>query len=156
MPLTRDQLATVFVPAPMFALGSGAPQLLSAGSRVSAWLLDSAAAENVRGSFNVPPSWQTARVDLLWANQGAGAGDVVWSVVGGPATADVALADGFTIPDLTVTAPLVSVVTVTNLSVSLTLTPGPNHLRVQRQAANVADTLANDACFIGVLFTRLS
>lgn len=155
-PVLRGRYGSqVWLPAGDFAAGTGTPALGSPASRTTAWLFDASSTENVRGSWLVPATWATAKIELVWT--AAAAGDVRWQVAGGWLGSSATPADDIAATEVTATTDVTTGDIVhTTVIASTAVTPGPAHLRVQRQATNVVDTLAVDAQLIGVLITRLT
>lgn len=145
----------IWLSAGDFAAGTGTPALGSPASRTTSWLLDAAAVENVRGSWLVPSTWTTTEIKLVWT--AAATGDVRWQVAGGFLGNSATPADDIAATEVTASADAtIGDIVHTTVIASVAVTPGPAHLRVQRQATNGADTLAVDAQLIGVLITRVS
>lgn len=147
----------LWVPATDFVAGTGAPSMSSSGSRTPCWLLDQTTPENVRGAMCIPLGWATARVNLVWANGSAAAGDVSWTVDAGTMLDGSALGDTWTQLAAVGTAPAAAgTPKITVLATAQAVSPGPNHIRVQRVAGAGADTLAGDSALLGLLLSRVT
>lgn len=151
----------LFVPAVNFIAGDGAPSL----GRVNAWpvwLLDAATLESVVGTIGrgeIPPSWATYSVELLWVNTAASAGNVAWQI--GTAAprgeGDTVNVDGSSVA--TAAAGGLGVIVRTPIGGAQTAPPTTDpigFLRILRDAANGADTLANDVGILGVRLLKVS
>lgn len=130
----------------------------SGGGYTSAWLLDGAGAdENGYATASIPSSWGTFHVDTVWANVGAGAGDVrfdafvrVWSPgedldTPGGWTSNQAVVDTAGATNDTITTRLFTSVAVSDKEVASFL--------VYRTSSHASDTLANDIGLIGLKLT---
>lgn len=156
-PLASDVL---FVGAADFAATFGSPTLGGTSSSnnggTAVWLLDASSVEIVCAYVAIPPGWTTADVYLWWANDGIGSGDVVVAVwrnfISAGATIDSASGANQTLTATSRNLAIRSTVT-TGLSVTAN---GILKLAVRRDAANGADTLANDMAVIGVELVRAS
>lgn len=138
---------------------AGSPSLAGAGTsgrRSLSWLCDAASEEGVGNTIMLPVDWTTISVVLYWANEGAGAGDVVWRMdytqyVAG-ATADAAETTG---ANVTATAGAQNVLVASTLHAALSVDPSKLfRFEVTRTAADAADTLANDAGIRGLLISK--
>lgn len=120
------------------------------------WLFDAAVAETVGFQVQLPAWWNTFEVYYWWANAGAGAGDVVWALRYDFIAAGQTLGT-YTSAFVTHTAGLQDVVvTSSRLALVTNVTDQVILVRVERNATNGADTLANDAELIGVEFVWIS
>lgn len=137
---------------------NGSPSLASAGTagrRWLSWLMDATTEEGVGCNVKLPSHWTAFHVYLLWSNEGAGSGDVVWRVDrtwgSDGDNLDAAETTG---ENVTATAPAQNVGKRTLLTPSgaIAIADVTKWLRfeIQRTAANAADTLANDAGVRGV------
>lgn len=152
----------VFIPTSRMVLATGGPaQNATSTHRIPVWLFDAASDESI--SFTVDGSsemrdWQTMRVELLWANAAAGAGDVSWRLYGGAFGAGDTLAAVAQVGSATVTALGQDIVAKTQLASAIAAAPADDcyAFRLYRVATAGSDTLANDAAVLGVILTRLT
>jgi len=156
---TEDITDEVFISQKEFDAVSGSPVLGTiGGTRRPVILFDAAANEIIAAWFMVPKGWDSALPYLVWANAGAGAGDVVWTVQCLNVTA------GETLNAVDSVGPSLMVSTAGAQDVVVELTGASSlsglsegywmSLRVTRNANDVGDTLANDAGFIGIKLVR--
>lgn len=143
------------------AAASGTPTQTNVGSAtrpIPGWLLDAAAAESVHTSFDIPDSWATVDVDVWWINAGAGAGDVVWRLDWHKfAAGDSAQAVDTSTSLTTSTAGAQNIIVVTTIASGIAFESTKlNRVEVVRLATDAADTLANDAGFLGVMLRKAS
>lgn len=152
---TSDQL---WVPAALLQKVAGSPSLdtlRTGGNGWPMWLLDAASAEGLQVAMLLPANWSALNVSIYWSNAGAGSGDVVlntaWSTQGDGENTTSMVA-GTT---KTATAPAQYVLKVTTMDAGLTAAAGElTSVRVARNAADAADTLANDVAIYGVLLGK--
>lgn len=147
----------VLLPATEFNASTGAPTLSRAASRFPAWLLDSATTEQVNATAVIPPGWRRFHVEVLWSNLGPGAGDVRWSLGYSARVAGELLSAGDVFPPaVTLTAPAADALAVSTFTgTAVTAKAGAlYHFRISRTGADAADTLANDASFLGLRLRR--
>lgn len=139
------------------AMGSiiGSPALSNPATTTPGWLLDATSAESVGGLVELPSSWGAYTVELVWLNGSASTGNVVWQY------AHRTLADGGTAATatqetaVTVAAPTAANgVKKTTLATALAVTERIVGFRIDREAADAGDTLANDATILAVRFTK--
>lgn len=147
----------LFLQASRFSLVTGTPSLGNANSNTPWYQMDSTTIEAVATTVEIPSGWATAKVELIWSNNSASVGDVVWRLnslsAGDGESVETAASSG----DVTAAAPTQYIRKTTQLAAALAVTPGETLLiRVQRRASDVADTLANDACILGVRLTKAS
>lgn len=127
------------------------------GARWPAWLLDASVAENVAAGWRVPAGWTTVHVDVLWSNPSTGTGDVRWSLGLDNAADGGDLAASGSGGAAVAAAPSQAILKVTRIATSVAVTEGNAYnVRLTRDAHIAADTLANDAAVLGVLFTKAS
>ena len=149
-----DITRTLWLPADAWTIITGTPAITIYSARYRAWAFDSASDEEITTDFRLPDDWASGALVFkqYWTNAGAGAGDVVWRLdVAATAAAESLTAAWVTTRD-TITAPAVSVLTVSTLTA--TVTPSASdliQLLVGRDGDNAADTLGNDAGFLGLL-----
>lgn len=120
------------------------------------WLLDAASDESVIASVQLPSGWTAFTATVYWSNASTGAGAVVWDVNVSPLAAGAAPGVGMT-NSVTATASITQHLVVASAVATafLIIDSVPFRLRVNRDADNGADTVANDANFLGVLLTRV-
>lgn len=127
------------------------------GARFPAWLMDSALTEQVRGLVQFPDEWVTFNADLIWSNAGAGAGDIRYRTVYSSHTNTEDTTIGDVTVNITLTAPLIDIMKDSRVLSNIAIQLGKVfHFRLIRVGADAADTLTNDAAFIGLRFTRAS
>ena len=154
-----------WVSAPSMGATAGSPSLsaVSGGGtnlNAIAWLMDSSSNECISLSELLPDYWATYHVDLYWGNTSASSGDVGLNVLAKTAGSGE-VPDGTSLVANTtsvVAAPSTQgEIKVSRLATSLTNTAGkPVWFRICRDAVAAGDTLANDAAYYALLFTRAS
>lgn len=150
-------LAPIWLPANSFSGVTGSPAVANANSNTPWYAMDAASIEAIARTVMIPSSWATTKVELLWANAAAGAGDVVWRLNSLSAGTGESVETAANSGDSTVTAGAQYIVVRTTLNAGLAYTPGEiNLVKIQRRASDAADTLANDAGILGVLLTKAS
>ena len=147
----------LWIPAASFALGSGSPSLAPYTSVFwMAWLFDAASEEGIATTAYIPTGWSTLDIDLWWTNAGAGSGDVRWD----PRTNNFGDTETISSPagsQSNVTAPAQNVMKVSTVRSGVTCTAGElSAIYLGREAANVADTLANDVAVFGIRLRKAS
>jgi len=157
----RPSTNPVLIYAPEMRSLGGSPVLdwvgPSATNRANVFLMDSATAEDVGCAVVPPVDWKTVNITLIWTNMAASSGDVRWGlnrVVAGDGedvTSNTSIA-------LTATAPSTAgILKYTSLASGIAVTGGKILvLRLRRDGAHAADTLANDAGIVGVLVEKAS
>jgi lysophospholipase L1-like esterase len=148
---------SIFISAAAFTpRGTITSTLNNAVGVVPFWNMKDGVDEVVMASVDLPANWDFYRVELLWANAGAVAGDVRWGltpyrlIVG----ANAALAD--TERPLIVTAGAQNILMNTvdfwtgSASQTIDKTALAQSFAVTRRGSNVGDTLAADARFYGI------
>lgn len=120
------------------------------------WLLDAASDESVIASVQLPSGWTAFTATVYWSNASTGAGAVVWDVNVSSLAAGAAPGVGTT-NSVTATASTTQhLVVASAVATAFSVTDSvPFRLRVNRDSDNGADTVANDANFLGVLLTRV-
>lgn len=142
--------------ARQFTLRAGTPDLALRGTNVRyhAWAFDAAATEGILAEWWPPADYVSGAitVKILWTNLGAGAGDVVWQLH------LISCGDGETLngsgtsDNDTVTAPAQDILDIYSHGISFTPTAGEMiEVIVTRVGTDVADTLGNDAGFVGLV-----
>lgn len=145
-----------FIPASSFLTHAGSP---SAGTQVGAgivrgWAMDAAADEAVVAQWIIPDNvvaGSTGSAYIYWAS-GTGASDVVWDCTTLVAAESDALAGAGTTNSVTDTGDAVANdLNITAAMTTAALTAGRMlAIQINRDANNVADTLAADAVILGV------
>lgn len=142
-----------------FEVQGGSPVISgSAGSgAVPGWLLDAAADEGVTHVRLFPSNWSSFNIDVFYGNVGAGAGDIRLRVIA--AAYDIAASTFTVLSDVsrTITVAADGILSryvdfVTNVPI-FDVTK-PIRLHIMRDADHAADTLANDAEFLGMLVKK--
>jgi len=157
---------TIFVPANAFQPGSGT----TAGT-VGNWVpgLEYASSGYNLATFGVrfPADWNTAEIELLWANGGTGSGDVRWRVyrtifrdgtdLGGGGTNQISVTENATAggEDAMVVTTFSGTVG-TNDGGTASGEPTLATIGVQRRALDAEDTLSEVANLIGVKLRKAS
>lgn len=151
-----DAEALVIGAADMHGL-MGSPSLVNPSANAPTWYMDSATAEGVGGMVELPSTWATYDVELVWMNSAASVGDVAWQYV------HRTLADGGTVGGSTSQTVAVqaaptaaSGVKRSVIASGIAITEPLMTFRIDREAADAGDTLANDAGVIGVRFVKAS
>jgi lysophospholipase L1-like esterase len=151
------ETATVFIPPDDMHLYGGTPAL-SVNGITPGWTFAAAAVQNVAFGAVVPFDWNTFTVELLWANNGAGAGAVLWGVFWDSVTVGTALTQSgwsAVAPLVTAGAQNVPVLSAGNGPVGA---PASKMLgfMIQRWGGGPGDTLANGAILLGVYLRKAS
>ena len=121
------------------------------------WALDSASNEGVGFNFVPPPHWATYDIIAWWTNDGAGSGDVRWSIALGSYADAENTAAGASQFSVTATAGLDNVTVKTTLTTGFTDVAGEIVIaNIYRLGANAADTLGNDCALLGIELVRAS
>lgn len=148
----------VFMQGHAFMLNAGAAALSSVGGS-PVWALDQTSVESVAGSVRLPSWWATFDIYYLWANAGAGAGDVSLQIVRSLVTTgdDISAGGGATSTKVTATAGAQYILQTTLHTSGITNDPTKTwRFRPGRSAGDAADTLANDIYLVGLLLQRAS
>lgn len=148
-----------FFPAPLFVAITGSPVVGEASTNdIGGYLFDAAATEIVIAVVAVPVGWATYNTELWWVNAGAGSGDVVWRLDYSPGFGDGESSTSGIVAGTsrTATAPAGAVVEKTAMDSGIAVpTSGElTVLRLRRTGGDAADTLANDACMLGVKLVK--
>jgi hypothetical protein len=123
----------------------------------SAWLLDAATVEGVGAVGVVPTGWATIAIDIWWSNAGAGSGNVRWEAFFDDKADGATLATHATDHDAAIAAPAQNVLKKSTVVTTHAVTPGELYnVVVRRDAADAADTLANDCALLAVVVRRTS
>lgn len=153
-----DRQRSLWLPAgPTWLPVVGAPDFALRNSLYGAFAFDKDAIEAIVSSFIVPQDYVSGlAITIVWTNLGAGSGDVVWRVGLNNQ------GDGGTVVTLTgtdtagVAAPAQNVWKYTASAATFPNAASPGQhvsLTCGRIASNGADTLANDAGFVGYLIS---
>lgn len=130
-------------------LGTG-PAIVTTNG-VSRVALDALATESVFLTFTVPTSWQQVLVDIYWANEGAGAGNVRWQVSTKALINTDLVTEAATTNASTISAPAQNTVKRSDaLQTITTVTDAIYAVQLDRLGGDGADTLANDASLIAI------
>lgn len=150
--------ATLWINARDMASWTGTPAEAKHGPAAwNAWKLDASTDEGITFMAYIPTWWTTFHMDVYWANDGAGAGDVRWTVYRDAIVAGDTINSVGASASSTATADIEDDLVVSRVLTSITNTGGPAWwFAVMRDADNAADTLANDIGVLGVLLTRAS
>jgi hypothetical protein len=123
----------------------------------SVWLLDAATVEGVGAVGLVPASWATVGIDIWWTNAGAGSGNVRWEVFFDDKADAATLATITADHDAAIAAPAQNVLKKSTVVASHAVVPGELfNVNVRRDAADAADTLANDCALLAVVVRRVT
>lgn len=157
-----DPHTDLIIPAGRFVLTDGAAALAKVASW-PAWVFDAAVFESVSVTFGraeIPASWSSYTVELLWANTAASVGNVTWQL-------------GYSTPQgegdaITVNGSVESLGIASGAGVLVRTTfPQVVHavpsetdpivmMRILRNAAVAGDTLANDAALIALRLVKVT
>lgn len=105
-------------------------------------------------SVRVPSVWTNAQIRVLWANAGAGSGDVVWTF-NAQATAvgaDISAINSLS-PNVTTTAGAQDILVAT-VSPSFATSGGMVRIKISRGGTSGSDTLANEVNVIGAFIEQ--
>jgi hypothetical protein len=137
---------------------TGSPSFGNVGSQAGVLLMDGAGATEAGAfTFVVADNWLTMAIDIHWANAGAGAGDVRWTV-GHLVAADAGdFSTAATNVSTTVTAAAQNIKKVSTLATGISLTTArAGTIVLTRTSGDAADTLANDVGVVGISLRRLT
>jgi hypothetical protein len=156
--ITKFGCSPISFPAGAFQSTGGTTIGTVGGGRRTAWLLDAAVSEFVATAFYVPTYFsKRLKCTIIWTNAGAGAGNVVYAV------SHAAISNGETLNQVdaggtpfTLAAPLQDIQVNSIVPVNMTVEPGEMlYVRVGRNGADAADTLANDVAFLEMILEPL-
>jgi hypothetical protein len=152
-----DRTRSLWVPAgPLWLTLLGAPDFALRNSLYGAIAYDKDSTESAAASFTVPHDYASGlTLQLVWTNLGAGSGNVVWRV-GLNNQGDGGTHTGLTTADSVVAAPAQHIwkYTASGATFPNAAVAGQHVLlSCGRLATDAADTLANDAGFVGYLVT---
>ena len=150
-----DRTRSLWVPAgPVWLTLVGAPDFALRNSLYGAIAFDKDSTEAIAASFTVPHDYASGlSIQLVWTNLGAGSGNVVWRV-GLNNQGDGGTITSLTTTDMTVAAPAQNVWKYSTSGASFPNSAAAGQhvlLSCGRIAADAADSLANDAGFLGYL-----
>jgi hypothetical protein len=150
-----DIAESVFVPAAELVGVLGSPNIGSL-NRWPAWMLDAASSEILGWASRIPRDWNNLAIDVVWANAGAGSGDVVLRAdVGFRTLGQTAATPGAGTP-ATVTAGAVNVIATTQLVATVGVTASAFAvIDLVRVGGDAADTLGNDIAVLGLILRRV-
>lgn len=138
--------------------GAGGSPSLSNVNRHGVYMLDASTDEWVTTDVDIPKEWQTANLKLRYINGGAGSGDVVWLGhidKANSASDSVSAPSGGSATTVTATAQNQIDEVTLQTNVSLSGHDGLVTVAIQRDADNIADTLANDAGVVCIILERV-
>jgi hypothetical protein len=154
-------IGRIFVPAQVFSLYSGTPAMtFPAGVITPKWDFDPAADEMIATIVDIPPTWKSVNVDLLWVSPIGATGDVSWQVDNYSLTPDMVPQSGKQLASATAGTPFTATVAPNAARVSRMYSAErfaggrPVAFRVRRLATSGADTSTQDASVFGLLITR--
>lgn len=157
-PQYQQAAQQLWVPASRFFVYSGTATPNGALMRLPTYLFEADVDGLVTTSIEIPRDWTSIAVDLYWANAAGGAGDVRWhvfynaSIVAGATT--VTTPSGFKVQTAGANGVVMVVADViTGIAVT---TAALLSLTVQRFASSGADTLVNQAAFMGLMVRKLA
>lgn len=147
-----------WVPSASMATSVGAPVREAIGGGVPVTTLRKGYTDGIGAHVLIPDGWGRARVDVLWASQAGGTGNVVFtsnmaSHVGGGSLDDWPAQVSTLGP---VAAGAANAIISSTLTSSVTVTPGPAFINLTRRGADAADTLAGNVLALGLRITRLA
>lgn len=145
----------IFLSAGEFHTRTGSPSQLSIFNGTS-WYLDASTDEAVSTNFITPSWWTTFDVVAYVANTTASSGDVRLGATVSFHAADATITSSEPSTYVTIAAGSTGVVKLGTLVTGVSVASGMGVISVRRDADGVADTLANDIAFMGVLLTRAS
>lgn len=153
----------VFLPAAQFLAGQGTPDLAVRASVLPAWALDASTQESVIGVTDIPSTWGSVNIYVVWTTNGGSTNAVKWQLgrayISGltasiPGTTPSSFITDGTATDSAYTDQLrTRVITVKS---DQAYTGRPLVFEVTRLAADAADTLTQDAWLSGLLIERAS
>lgn len=154
-------IGRIFVPAQVFSAYAGTPVItFPSGIITPKWDFDPATDEMIATIVDIPPTWKSVNVDLLWLSPVGATGDVTWQVDYYCLTPDMVPQSGKQLAGATAGTPFTATVSANASRVSRMYTGErfaggrPVAFRVRRLATNVADTSAQDASVFGLMITR--
>lgn len=152
-----DRTRALWLPAsPAWLALVGTPDFALRNLFYGAFAFDKDTTEAIEASFALPYDYASGlSVQLVWTNLGAGSGNVVWRV-GLNNQGDGGTITSLTTTDTTVAAPSQNVWKYTTAATSLPNAAVAGQYVLAscgRIAADAADTLGNDAGFLGYLVT---
>lgn len=154
----------VWVPAIQFIGGQGTPDLALRGSTYPAWTLDKDTQESLVAVVDLPSTWGSANLWVLWTTAGGSTNSVRWQLGHSylsqqPSGTNPGFTpSGFAV-DGTVTDPAYTNALqnrIVAIRSDIAYAGRPIALEITRLAADAADTLAQDAWFTGLLIERAS
>lgn len=141
-----------------FGTAAGGPSFSTyPANRAAGWLLDAAASERLWASTVLPASWTTMTITLVWANAGAGSGDVNFVTYYGSGAAGTdlgTLPSSVTVIDTAGSAGVL--VHSTTSAVSVPNPGGLNAIAPNRNGPAGSDTLTNDCALYAVILQKAS
>lgn len=151
----------IFVPASNFVKYFGDPTLdFQSGIIMPKWNFDSLTDEMMCCMVDIPPSWKTVDVDLLWGSPVGAAGAVAWKLDWYSATPEMNISSGkpFSGSENGVAIPVnvsANVIRVTPMLIAQRFGPGrPVAFRITRLGTHAEDTCTPDAWLFGLVIRR--
>lgn len=154
-----------FIPAAQFTPLDGTPTITASAVGLPKYDFDATTPESVVGIIDIPPTWATFNIWLVWSTAGGSTNSLVWYVDYVPLTGQVqaivsgSQPSGFTAGSKQTFA---SVNTAGNVRAHRVLGPSrvtggrPLVFKVRRDPADASDTFAADAWFFGLWVERAS
>lgn len=141
----------IWIPAAAWTYQAGAASILnSTNSRTSGWALDATTPEEINTVLRLPADAPKAmRVVIVWANNGAGAGDVALVFRFRSAGDGETTNSPFTSLSATITALGQDLVKESDMGVMTLTTTKQLFMQILRNASSGSDTLANDILIYG-------
>lgn len=150
----------MFLGPDRFLVQAGSPSISGAAGTGAqpGVLMDAASQEVVTAGFFVPIGWTTCDIDLWWLNNGAGSGDVRWRIqmVSHANGSDTVTSVADQSRTETAAAQNVQTQRASFIAAAAVSSSLIYRISVLRVAADVADTLGNDAAFLGLMIRRIS
>ena len=142
----------IFIPATRFRAVSGSPAETLIASRHTGYAFDAASTETISVSPVVPANWGAFTSVIYWTNLSTGSGDVYWQLVLDALANNENLAVAGDSQYITPTAPSENYLKLSAFSTEFSdLTPRDLiRIEVSRIGGDAADTLGNDAGFLGL------
>lgn len=161
---TPARMDRIFVPGHTFVPSHGAPTVGVSGTSFPYMALDPATPEGASVLVDIPPTWVSANVYVLWnkAADGAAGDAVVFRLDHGRVTSSMNANSSGTVPAAPATGDYQTVTILTTAAVRATrmytaerFADGrPRMFRVYRNAGTAADTYAGDMLVLGLLIER--
>lgn len=146
----------LFIPPERMHIYGGTP-VLGVNDIVSGWTMANSADSTIAFSASLPSDWNTCTFDILWANNGAGSGNVYWQTFWTPVIVGTAIASNTTTFQIVAAGAQNVPVLTAWVSGGITV-PASKVLGflLQRHGTVGTDTLGNGAILLGVYLRKLS